>query len=161
MGAGSHGGFGATKGAAPGTVKLVKEKEDDNFGRFAMKAEPLPGYTDVIIHGNPDTDKVSVYHNGKWVDIDQRRLTSYVRKDSGYKSGPIRLVSCSTGAQEFAQHFANKMGVEVLAPTNTVWAHPSGKLTIGPKSYINMGEWKKFVPKKEGISCDFEKNGIL
>lgn len=150
MGAGSHGGFGATKGASPGTVKLVKKKEGDNFGRFAMKAEPEPGYTDVIIQGNPDTDKVSVYHNGRWVDIDQRRLATYVKKDSGYKSGPIRLVSCSAGNQDFAQFFANKMGVKVLAPTNTVWAHSDGKLTIGPRSYINKGEWKEFTPSKGG-----------
>lgn len=152
MGGGYHGGFGATKGnkAAPGTVKLVKPKLGDNFGKFALKAKPLVGYTDVIIHGNPKTDLVSVFHNGEWTDIDQRRLATYVRHDVGYKSGPIRLISCSTGDKEFAQNFANKMGVKVLAPSDTVWAHPDGRLTIGPKSYINSGEWKEFTPRKAG-----------
>jgi len=42
------------------------------------------------------------------------------------------------------------MGVNVLAPSDTVWAHPSGKLTIGPKSYINNGKWIEFKPGKRG-----------
>ncbi len=154
MGAGFHGGFGNTKGyrinnsAYPGTVKLVKKGPGEKFGQYAMKAKPMSGYTDVIIHGNPDTDKVSVYHNGKWTDMDQRKLAKYVKQDMGYISGPIRLISCSTGNKEFAQNFANKMGVEVIAPSNTVWAHSDGKLTIGPKSYINNGKWNKFKPKR-------------
>ena len=154
MGAGYHGGFGDTKGrrerAAPGTVALVKPRPGDNFGKFALRAKPKEGYTDVIIHGNPETDKVAVFHNGEWKDLDQRRLATYVKHDMGYKSGPIRLISCSTGAQNFAQDFANKMGVKVIAPSDTVWAHPSGKLTIGPKSYIDIGHWNEFKPRKRG-----------
>ncbi len=156
MGAGYHGGFGATKGgkrardAYPGTVKPVKSGPGEKFGEYAMKATPKPGYTDVIIHGNPDTGKVSVYHNGKWVDMDQRRLAKYVKQDMGYKSGAIRLISCSAGDKDFAQNFANKMGVKVIAPSNTVWAHSDGKLIIGPKSYINNGRWNEFNPKKGG-----------
>ena len=154
MGSGYHGGFGATSGqrkhnhAVPGTVKLVKKGQGEDFGRYALKASPEPGYTDVIIHGNPDTDMVSVFHNGAWQDIDQRRLSTYVKHDMGYKSGPIRLVSCSTGAKQFAQNFANKMGVDVLAPSDTVWAHPRGALTIGPTSRANTGKWILFKPKK-------------
>jgi len=152
MGAGYHGGFGNTKGmrAAPGTVVLVQPRLGDNFGKFAKKAKPLDGYTDVIIHGNPEKDLVSIFINGKWKNIDQRRLATYVKHNTGYKSGPIRLISCSTGAKKFAQNFANKMGVNVLAPSDTVWAHPSGKLTIGPKSYINNGKWIEFKPGKRG-----------
>ena len=52
--------------------------------------------------------------------------------------------------QNFAQDFANKMGVKVIAPSDTVWAHPSGKLTIGPKSYIDIGHWNEFKPRKRG-----------
>lgn len=73
-----------------------------------------------------------------------------MKHDIGYKSGPIRLISCSTGTKEFAQNFANKMGVEVIAPSDTVWAHSDGRLTIGPKSYINNGNWNTFKPKKGG-----------
>ena len=154
MGAGFHGGFGSTVGgkaygtAYPGTVKLVKSGPGEKFGKYAEKAKPKQGYTDIIIHGNPQTDLVSIYHNGKWVDIDQRRLANYIRRDSGYKSGPIRLISCSAGSKEFAQNLANKMGVKVIAPSDTVWAHPDGRLTIGPKSYINNGTWNQFKPAR-------------
>ena len=152
MGAGFHGGFGATKGskAVPGNVKLVKPGPGEDFGKYASRAKPLNGYTDVIIHGNPDTDMVAVFHNGEWIDLDHRRLATYVKHDLGYKSGPIRLIACSTGAKDFAQNFANKMGVKVLAPSDIVWAFPSGKLTIGSKSFSNNGHWIEFEPKKGG-----------
>ena len=68
----------------------------------------------------------------------------------GYEKGPIRLISCSTGTKEFAQNFANKMGVKVIAPSDTIWAHSDGKLTIGPKAYINNGKWVEFNPRKRG-----------
>lgn len=156
MGAGFHGGFGNTKGSkrlnnvAAGTVNLVQKGDKERFGEYASKAKPKKGYTDVIIHGNPNTDKVSIYHNGKWVDIDQRRLALYVRKDAGYQSGPIRLLSCSTGAKDFAQNFANKMGVEVIAPSDTLWAYGDGTLSIGSKFYLDDGRWIKFKPNKGG-----------
>ncbi|MBO4578750.1 MAG: hypothetical protein J5715_01225 [Clostridiales bacterium] len=152
MGAGYHGGFGPTKGsrAAPGSVKLVQPKPGDNFGKFALKAKPLAGFTDVIVHGDVEKDMVAVYHNGKWENIDQRRLSTFIRHNSGYKSGPIRLISCNMGASIFSQHLANKLGVKVLAPSDTVWAHPSGKLTIGPTSYINNGHWIEFNPERRG-----------
>ncbi len=31
-----------------------------------------------------------------------------------------------------AQNLASKLGVEVMAPTDTLWAFPSGQLTVGP-----------------------------
>lgn len=51
------------------------------------------------------------------------------------------VATSSTGAKDFAQNFANIMEVNVLAPSDTVWAFLSGELTIGPKSYINNGHW--------------------
>ena len=90
MGAGYHGGFGNTKGriqsAAPGTVVLVKPRQGDNFGKFALRAQPKEGYTDVIIHGDPENDMVAVFHNGVWQNLDQRRLATYVKHNMGYKS---------------------------------------------------------------------------
>lgn len=154
MGAGYHGGFGSTKAGAnnpaPGAVNIVNPVRNDMFGIYAQKAKELEGYTDVIIHGNPETDKVSIMHNNKWVDLDQRRLAKYLKKSKGYKAGAIRLLSCSAGSKEFAQNLANKMGVSVLAATDTVWAHPNGKITVGPSSYINSGSWVEFQPRKRG-----------
>ena len=46
----------------------------------------------------------------------------------------------------FAQNLANKMGVKVMTPSDTIWGFPSGKLTIGSKSYSNTGQWNIFIP---------------
>lgn len=58
------------------------------------------------------------------------------------------VLSCGTGSTPngFAQNLANKMGVEVMAPSDTIWAFPADKLTIGPKWYSNTGRWNTFMP---------------
>jgi hypothetical protein len=64
------------------------------------------------------------------------------------KKGAIRLVSCSTGQHEsgFAQNLANKMGVPVKAPTDTLWILPTGKMVIGKSQFSNTGKWKTYYP---------------
>lgn len=152
MGAGYHGGFGKTKGASavPGSVKLVQPKPGDNFGLFASRAKPKDGYTDVIVHGYQEEGKVAVFHNGDWQTIDHRSLVTYIRHSSGYKSGPVRLLSCNMGSTSFPQHLANKLGVKVIAPSDTIYAFPNGRLTIGSDPYINNGQWVEFNPRKRG-----------
>jgi hypothetical protein len=58
------------------------------------------------------------------------------------------LLSCKTGALSngFAQNLANKLGVPVTAPSNTLWAYPSGRLTIGTTPAANNGYWLRFLP---------------
>ena len=38
-------------------------------------------YTDVVVHGNPNT--VAVKKNGDWVELDHRRLAKFLKSDSG------------------------------------------------------------------------------
>lgn len=38
------------------------------------------------------------------------------------------------------------MGVEVMAPSDTIWAFPNGKLIIGSNPYSNTGHWNIFRP---------------
>lgn len=89
-------------------------------------------------------------HNGEWIYLNQRSLANYLKQDAGYTGGPIRLLSCGTGSSTngFAQNLANKMGVKVMAPSDTIWAFPNGKLTIGPDSFTNTGHWNTFLPGK-------------
>ena len=117
MGSGIHGGFGKTSGyrkAFPGTSILVKKGDGEIFGKYAKKATPKDGYTDVIIHGSQNSNNAAdvgaVFHNNKWVELDQRRLATFLKKDDGYTGGKIRLISCGAGAGKFAQNLANKMG---------------------------------------------------
>lgn len=85
-------------------------------------------------------------HNGKWVYLDQRSLANYLKQDAGYTGGPIRLLSCGTGSSPngFAKNLANKMGVEVMAPSDTIWAFSNGKLVLGPNPNSNTGHWNHF-----------------
>ncbi|MCQ2528660.1 MAG: hypothetical protein MJ108_06015 [Saccharofermentans sp.] len=155
MGAGYHGGFGSTSGskkinAISASSSFVGTRQGDMLKEYAKAVKEEPGFTDVVIHGNPNN--AEYYHNGKWVKVDQRTLALMLKKDSGYKSGSIRLISCSTGMLDsgFAQNLANKMGVSVKAPTDTVWVWPTGRMTIGPSQFQNTGTWKIYKPQKKG-----------
>ncbi len=153
MGTGYHGGFGKTAGsklwqAASASSAFVGPRAGDYLKLYASRVPPEPGYTDVTIHGNPDT--AEYYYKGSWINLDQRTLALMLKKDSGYKSGGIRLLSCSTGKLDtgFAQNLANKLGVTVKAPTDTLWVWPNGQMTIGPNQFANTGTWRVFKPKK-------------
>lgn len=155
MGAGFHGGFGSTSGAKStvaisASSSFVGKGEGDLLKVYAKSVKEEPGFTDVVIHGNENS--AEYYHNGRWHEIDQRTLALMLKKDQGYKSGGIRLISCSTGKLDkgFAQNLANKLGVKVKAPTDTVWVWNTGKITIGPTRFQNTGTWNTYSPQKKG-----------
>lgn len=155
MGAGYHGGFGATKGARSGGVvaadsTLVGSGKGEALKKAATTIKKEPGFTDVVIHGNPNT--VAVMKNGDWVEFDHRRLAKFLKSDGGYNKGNIRLISCSTGKESkgFAQNLANKMGVSVMAPSDTLYIYPNGKVVIGPNQFKNTGKWITYHPERKG-----------
>ncbi|ACY14785.1 hypothetical protein [Haliangium ochraceum] len=45
-----------------------------------------------------------------------------------------------------AQHLANKLGVNVMAPSATAWIHPDGRVTIGRSPTDDSGAWNSFDP---------------
>lgn len=55
----------------------------------------------------------------------------------------------STGEGAFAQNLANKLKINVFAPNNTSWAHPSGRFSVGVTSSANTGKMIKFIPIKK------------
>lgn len=152
MGAGYYGGFGHTDGAKRklNAVSLssvfVGKGKGENLKKAAKWIKEEKGFTDVIIHGAPNNAFMMV--KGKWEPLNQRQLSKMIKKDSGYKKGAIRLVSCSTGQHEsgFAQNLANKMGVPVKAPTDTLWILPTGEMVIGKSQFSNTGKWKTYYP---------------
>ena len=148
MGAGYHGGFGDTKSAisAGASSMFVGRGLGEDLKKYALKISPEPGFTDVVIHGTEQN--VQILHNGKWESLDQRRLCTMLKHDAGYKDGPIRLISCSTGKtnQGLAQNLANKMGVPVMAPSDTLWVFSNGRTTIGPSPWKNTGTWVTYHP---------------
>jgi len=117
-----------------------------------LKIKPIPGYIDVVIHGDPEDFGIKfISTNGKMTGflVDRETLTS-ILKEEGWKEGqPIRLLSCSSGAinQCGAQNLANKLRVNVLAPTDTLWLTGPDGYIIGPNPYTNSGYFKPFSPQ--------------
>lgn len=155
MGAGYHGGFGATRGsnrvvAADST--LVGDGRGFQLKEAAKRVPSEEGYTDVAVHGSPNSISVMIKKNGKEREIvlDHRRLAKFLKSDEGYKKGKIRLLSCSTGSESgtFAQNLANKMGVTVRAPSDKLFIFPNGRMVIGPNMYTNSGRWIDYHPRK-------------
>ena len=116
---------------------------DNRLVDAATWIRPVDGYHDVVVHGTESG--FAVLRNGQWVDIDHGTLSTFIQNSPDYAGGPIRLVSCSTGCG-VAQDLSDKLGVDVLAPTNTAWIHPSGAITVGPSPYVNSGSFELFSP---------------
>lgn len=136
------------KAKEPGRVVLAGE--DADLRAAAEWLEPLPGTLDVVVHGT--IDDLVVLHGGTEQHIDHRRLALYIKK-SGAKYERIRLAACKSGthAKGVAQHLANKLGVEVIAPTDTLHVSEDGTQVIGPKKTRNTGRWETFTPKKSEL----------
>jgi uncharacterized protein YidB (DUF937 family) len=137
---------------------LVLAGHDWRLHDAAMRIEPVPGALDMIVHGNVDT--FDVFLDGKYVELDHRRLAAYIEK-AGLEFDYIRLVACESGVSPkgAAQHLANKMDVLVKAPNNI--AHQSegtpGGIAVGPTHHRpdgtvvtrDTGEWVWFGPNKK------------
>ena len=110
------------------------------------------GFTDVAVHGSPDSISVFVSKNGKDKEIvlDHRRLAKFLKSDKGYSGGNIRLLFCKTESKTgtFAQNLANKMGVTVRAPSDTLYIFPGGRMVIGPNMFTDSGRWIDYHPQK-------------
>lgn len=148
MGTGYHGGFGNTAGSKAVRMSPAYTGDDKDLKTASQWIKPQSGYTDIVIHGSPDN--VAIRKGGKWIYINHRTLARMFKGDKEYSQKPIRLISCETGKDinGFAQHLANKLGRKVIAPSDTVWIHPGGRITIGPNSRANSGKWITFYPKK-------------
>ncbi len=119
----------------------------DDLAEAASWVKPQKGVFDVVVHGS--SDAFHVLHNGKWVKMNHRSLATFMKKQ-GYSGGPVRLLSCGTGScpTGVAQNLSNKIGAEVTAPSDTLWIHRNGNLTIGNSPTSNTGVWNTFTPGK-------------
>jgi hypothetical protein len=138
------------RGAIPG--ERLTLMGDDHAARAATEKLPLmEGTLDVVVHGS--IDDIYVRRGGDEVRMDHRALATFIRK-SGAKFKRVRLVSCQTGWSRgdvagIAQHLANKLGVEVLAPDDVLHIRENdGSHTIGAKATRDTGEWQAFSPRK-------------
>jgi RHS repeat-associated protein len=146
--AAAAGSAAADEASAAERAPSVYMEPDDPFVANHANAAPLEGFHDVVVHGAPNS--VSAAPSGAR-QFGHRELANRLRRDPSYSGGDIRLCSCSTGSPSgsFAQNLANKLGVNVLAPKDTLWAFPSGNLYVGPSRFrlSNSSDmWTLFMP---------------
>ena len=134
-------------GDGPLNLPINQFPGNEDIRAFMDRVTPLPGYYDVGLHGNQDHVQIAL-SDGRLFNSDHRLLSELVAKAPDYHGGPIRLISCSTGASEhgLAQNLANKLGQNVMAPSDTVWIWPDGNLGVGRSSDFLDGTWRIFSP---------------
>ena len=144
-------GFKTLRTAAAGSTNLMSRT--DRFFKNAAKRKDKDtnGFYDVIAHGNRTHIQIET-PNGPTL-INHRQAARVIQQQPDYNGQNIRLLSCSTGACNtgFAQNLANKLNVDVQAPTDLVWAFPNGRLLVAPKvgnrpDVNNPGEFRLFSP---------------
>jgi len=145
--------FGAPKIKSPMAVAspIAFVPNLENLHANAMKVIPKTGFTDVTIHGNGISFFFSETSNHP---VSASSLSSLLGKVPSYQGGSIRLMSCSAGAYNdgVAQQVANILGVDVLAPTDSLWITETGDMIISDTKFnaerwIATGSWKLFKPK--------------
>lgn len=155
MGAGYHGGFGHTYGAAAGDI-VIRSYPYQYFSYISKRKNiDAKGFYDFVAHGEPYA--VQYERNGKPEPITVRTASRLILEKADYhRKQPIRLLACSTGSLSdgFAQNLANKLNVVVEAPTKLVWAYPDGRYIVAGRSKTNpnvpnlsdRGVFRKFYP---------------
>ena len=108
---------------------------DLDLFHFGEKLKPEPGYHDVVMHGNPKQGGIYI---GKGVEVFGVLTVADSMRRTGYKGGPVRLISCRTGElpEGFAKKLADELnarypnsGVVVLASDKDVAFRATGEVT--------------------------------
>ena len=134
---------GAPRELVSGSIRLGDSS--DTFVRFISRRSDVDpdGMLDVVLHGASDRVLVGSSHL-----VDHRVLGNLIAKDSQYSGQPIRLLPCNTGSapSRLAQNLSNKLGVDVLAPNNFIWARPDGSHLIAGRKSIGSGASRRLIP---------------
>ena len=105
-----------------GNVKVIasiySSKMTDLYNSV-KKIEPLEGYHDIVCRCD-DLKFQYENTNDDVIEFDVNKMCRYIKKDKTYNGGPIRLIACSSGNELVAQRIADKLGVDVYAPTEDV-----------------------------------------
>jgi hypothetical protein len=132
----------APRVSAPGQSFLLAT---DKIVEKAAKIPRIPGVHDVICHGDATGFWLKV-RGGGWFKVGPKTIVDAMRR-TGYKSGPVRLISCKAGEliEGPAQELADLIGEAVEAPSTTVWVNGKGELFVRSRSG-HPGEWIPFLP---------------
>lgn len=116
----------------------------------AKKVKPIKGYEDIFIHGDATGFAINDSNGNEIQRYTAREFAEILRSDPNYHGGDIRLCSCGTGAKDAfaAESLARQLGVNILAPSNTLWIDMDGNMSIGEQFDSRDGEWILFQGRK-------------
>jgi RHS repeat-associated protein len=129
---------------APGSSLTGSGDVLDAYG--ALMPTESGGYWNVLTHAD---SQMAWVHTGPGLEdgvfISHRSLARFITKSEGYVGQPVRLVGCNAGQCRIglAQDLANKLGVEVLAPTGRAYIDATGH-------YWTNDLWQRFFPGSRG-----------
>ena len=87
----------------------------DNVHDSVEKKQTYGGYLDVVMHGNEFGTQADI--NGERRDFTLEETAQLIEASSEWRDRPIRLLSCNTGAGDYAQALSDRLGVPVYAPS--------------------------------------------
>ena len=129
----------------PGSIDYMNPGDRFSEGIKNRKDIDSNGYLDIIGHG--DSKTIKIQHNGEQVHIDHRVLARLLKNNPQYNGKKIRLLSCNTGKIDhgFAQGLADKLGVDVIAPSDYLWTTSNGRY------FVAAGRWDSSTHELEPI----------
>ena len=134
------------KNGESSTIKLsinLFDKEDPLY-LDALSIEEELGFEDICLHGSPSSVQKKI--NGMLTNMNASEFAQYLKEETDYDGGDIRLASCETGKGDnsFAQQLSKELGVRVKAPDSDVYYAPDeGVLFVGSPT-SNIGKWRIF-----------------
>nr|WP_185746128.1 hypothetical protein [Oryzihumus leptocrescens] len=137
---------------APYELSIISFAEHDPLGTYARNVRPLDGHYDVAAHGNEL--QVQVHSaKGQAERLGADTLAKLIVEQPDYDGGPVRLLSCFTGSSPtgIAQQLADRLGVNVVAPSSKLWMWPDGEMAVGLDWKRPTGGWITHEPG-EGAS---------
>ncbi|MDD6358987.1 MAG: hypothetical protein PUG08_03385 [Parafannyhessea umbonata] len=124
------------------TGDAKRNAENATLVRNFSKVRPTGAY-DVKCHGS--SASVKCFNS----DIDARTLARIIRGRKDYGGGDVRLLACSTGKIDskgscIAQELADRLGVTVTAPNDTLYVVEDGSMRVGDEG---RGAFVSFHPR--------------
>ena len=130
----------------------------DPLWKNSENIKPIEGYQDIVCHG--DTSGFAYKDlDGNEISITAREFAKILKNSPVYEGRPIRLISCRAGADSSftAQYVANYLGVDVLAPTDTVFVLPDGEMFVD-HHFLRELAVGEFLDRKERMNRNGEYN---
>jgi hypothetical protein len=98
----------------------------DSRRKWAAEVPPEGGRYLVFGHGKPD------HFTAGTTELSAPELATLIRHDPRWNGQEVRLMSCLTGQtrDSFGQTLADELGVDVLAPSDDLWAGRNGRYVV-------------------------------